>query len=66
MEKTTSAKDVVEQFRGSLEDAIVIIEKLTPYCDTFGEMVDLCQQALNNGSTFKLVLEKFTTGSTRR
>lgn len=40
-----------EEFASGLSDALVIIEKLAPYCASFDEMVGLIRPAVGDGET---------------
>ena len=50
--------DVEEQFRSSIEDVIVVLERLAPTCDTPEEMISLLKLGLENKAQLRLLLSR--------
>lgn len=47
-----------QSFRASLEDVVLIVEKLGPLCSNFEEFLDLIRPALNNDPTLRLLMQQ--------
>ncbi len=45
-----------ESFRRSLEDVLVIVNKLGPLCDNVPHLVDLVSASLENEATFQFLI----------
>ncbi len=45
-----------DSFRRSLEDVLVIVNKLGPLCDNVSHLVDLVSASLENEATFQFLI----------
>lgn len=55
-QKAAKKPTAEDQFRESVEDAALIVEKLSLICNSFEEMVELLKAAQTNDATLKLIL----------
>ena len=53
---TEQKQTAEESFRSSLEEIIVISEKLTPYCNTVQDLIGMAKLALDNDGQLKLLM----------
>lgn len=56
MADKATQEEIEQGFRSALTDLIAIAEKLTPYCKTTLEMVDMAKHALDNDGQLRLLL----------
>lgn len=56
MPDRVTQEEIENSFRSSLTDLIAVAEKLTPYCQTTGEMIDMAKHAIENDGQLRLLL----------
>jgi hypothetical protein len=49
--------DPAVSFRDSLQDLIVIVEKLSPYCQNIEDLVGMAQLALENDAQVRVLMK---------
>lgn len=58
-EKNVADKATQEEgFRRSIEDVILIVNKLHPVCSTFEDLVGVLELSLNNDAQLKLLMQQ--------
>lgn len=56
------AEDVEKSFRDSLDDLILVTEKLSPFCSSPSEMVEVLRLAQSNDMQLRILMNQVTAG----
>lgn len=56
-----SPEEALASFRSSLEDLVVISEKLSPLCKTVEEMIGMTELAIKNDAQLRLLFNMVNT-----
>lgn len=61
MPQPNQPQQAEQAFRSALQDVIKIGDAFEPTCNTVGELLQICQLALENDGQLRLVMEKATS-----
>jgi hypothetical protein len=55
--RQTEDKPTEQQFRETLADVVVVLNRLGPYCDSLEELISVCIMANKNNGQLKIIME---------
>lgn len=56
MNEVSKQTELEDNYRSSLQDVIVVAQKLSPYCKTVDELLSMVQLALENDGQLRLLI----------
>lgn len=54
------SEEVEESFRASLEDVLVVIQRLEPHCKTINDLTGAIKAAIGNDAVLRMLIKETT------
>jgi hypothetical protein len=48
----------LDEFRESLKDVVVVVEKLSKYTDTYEQLISMCSLAIENDAQLRILIKE--------